>query len=379
MLPRIGGAMQESDLPGLIATVLWASFALGVAFGAIAQRTHFCTMGAVADVATMGDWTRMRMWALAVGVAVLGFNAMAAAGWVDAADSVYARPQLIWLSNAVGGALFGFGMVLASGCGSKTLVRIGGGSLKALVVFCVLGLASYATLRGLAAVWRVASVDAVWVDLPTSQDLPSLLAHATGLARPWAIAAVGGAVGLALVGWVLARPEGRSGETLFGGIGIGAVIVAAWWVSGRLGYVAEHPVTLEAVFLATNTRSMESFTFVAPIAYTLDWLILYSDTSKRLSFGIVSVVGVIVGSMAVAVATRRFRWEGFGGTEDTANHLIGAVLMGVGGVTAFGCTVGQGLSGVSTLSLGSFIAVAGIVAGAVLALRYQAWRMERLA
>jgi len=371
--------MPESELSGLITQVLWAAFVLGVLFGAIAQRAHFCTMGALADVVTTGDWTRLRMWALAVGVAVLGFNGMAAAGWVDATNSVYARPELIWLSNAVGGALFGFGMVLASGCGSKTLVRIGGGSLKSLVVFCVLGLASYATLRGLTAVWRVDTLDTVRIVLPVAQDLPSLLSWASGLARSQATAWLGGGVGLALLAWVLYRPEGRSAETLLGGIGIGAVIVAAWWVSGVLGYVAEHPLTLEETFLATNTRSMESFTFVAPIAYTLDWLILYSDSNKVLSFGIVSVLGVILGSAIVALASGSFRWEGFAGTEDTANHLVGAVLMGIGGVTAFGCTVGQGLSGLSTLSLGSFVAVAGIVGGAVAALRYQTWRLDRLA
>jgi uncharacterized membrane protein YedE/YeeE len=369
--------MQESDLPRLVSQVIGAAFVLGVLFGAVAQRAHFCTMGALADLVTTGDTTRLRMWALAVGVAVLGFNGMAALGWVDATDSVYARPQLIWLSNAFGGVLFGFGMVLASGCGSKTLVRVGGGSLKSLVVFCVLGLASYATLRGLTAVWRVATVDTVQVTLPVGQDLPSLLSHYAGVARPWASAVLGGLIGTALVVWALARAEGRSGETLLGGLGIGAVITAAWWVSGVLGHVAEHPVTLEEVFVATNTRSMESFTFVAPIAYTLDWLILYSDSSKLLTYGIASVGGVIVGSALVALATGSFRWEGFASTEDTANHLVGAVLMGIGGVTAFGCTVGQGLSGLSTLSLGSFIAVAGIVGGAVLALRYQNWRLER--
>ncbi|MDH5338519.1 MAG: YeeE/YedE family protein [Rubrivivax sp.] len=371
--------MQLSELPALVATVLWATFGLALAFGALSQRTHFCTMGAVADLVTMGDWSRMRMWVLAMGVAVLGFNGMAAAGWIDAADSVYARPQLIWLSNAAGGALFGFGMVLASGCSSKMLVRIGGGSLKAMVVFCVLGLASYATLRGLPAVWRVATVDQVALTLPVTQDLPSLLAHWTGLPRGTAIAAIGGAVGLGLVGWALARPEGRRVDTLLGGAGIGALVVAGWWVSGRLGHVSEHPGTLERAFLATDTRAMESFTFVAPIAYTLDWLILYSDASRHLSIGIVAVVGVVAGSALASLAGGRFRWEGFAGTEDTANHLVGAVLMGVGGVTAFGCTVGQGLTGVSTLSVGSFIALAGILAGAVGGLRYQGWRMERLA
>ena len=158
--------MSESDLPGLISRVLWAAFALGVVFGAVAQRAHFCTMGALADIVTMGDWTRLRMWALAVGVAVLGFNGMAAIGWVNATDSVYARPQLIWLSNALGGAMFGFGMVLASGCGSKTLVRIGAGSLKSLVVFFVIGFAAYSSMRGMAGLLRSKTTDLVGFDIP---------------------------------------------------------------------------------------------------------------------------------------------------------------------------------------------------------------------
>ncbi len=371
--------MQEADLPGLVSLVLWASFALAAAFGAIAQHTHFCTMGAVADIVNMGDWTRMRMWLLAIGVAMLGFNAMVAAGWVQAAQTVYAGPQLIWLSNIVGGTLFGFGMVLTSGCGSKTLVRAGGGSLKAVVVLCVLAIASYATLRGVAAVARVATLDAVSVALPVGQDLPSLLAHITGAPRQALALLLGGGLGAVLIVFALARPEGRSGNALLGGLGIGAMVVGVWWVSGRLGHLAEHPVTLEEVFLATNTRHMESLTFVAPIAYTLDWLILYSDSGKMLTIGIVTTLGVIAGSALVSLATRSFRWEGFAGTEDTANHLLGAVLMGVGGVTAMGCTVGQGLSGLSTLALGSFLAFGGIVAGAVLALRYQVWRLDRIA
>jgi len=124
---------------------------------------------------------------------------------------------------------------------------------------------------------------------------------------------------------------------------------------------------------------MESLSFVSPIAYTIDWFILFSDSSKLLTLGIVSTFGVVVGSAAVALTTRSFRWEGFAGVEDTANHLVGAVLMGVGGVTALGCTIGQGLSGLSTLSLGSMVALLGIMAGAVLALRWQAWRVERSA
>jgi uncharacterized membrane protein YedE/YeeE len=369
--------VSESELPALLGQVLGGAFVAAFAFGAIAQRTHFCTMGAVADIVNMGDWTRMRMWLLAIAVAILGFNAMVALGWVRAGDSLYAGPRLLWLSNAVGGLLFGFGMVLGSGCGSKTLIRIGGGSLKSLLVFCVLGIAAYATLRGITAVARVGTVDAVAATLPTGQDLPSLLAHAGVGSVPVLAPLLGLLLGGALLAFVLMRPEGRSANTLVGGIGIGATIVFVWWLSGQHGHLAEHPVTLEEAFVATNSQRMESFSFVAPVAYTLDWLMLFSDRSKTLTIGIVACVGVVLGSAAMALATRSFRWEGFGGTEDTANHIVGGALMGVGGVTAVGCTIGQGISGVSTLAVGSFIALGSIIAGAVLALRWQMWRLER--
>jgi uncharacterized membrane protein YedE/YeeE len=124
---------------------------------------------------------------------------------------------------------------------------------------------------------------------------------------------------------------------------------------------------------------MESLSFVAPMAYVLDWLMFFSDKSKVLTLGVVAVFGVVTGAAASALLTRTFRWEGFGNTEDTANHLVGAVLMGFGGVTAMGCTVGQGLSGVSLLAAGSFIAIGAIIVGALLALRYQNWRIERMA
>jgi uncharacterized protein len=371
--------MPNIDMGALASQVLWAAFGLSLLFGAIAQHTHFCTMGAVADIVNMGDWSRMRMWGLAIGVAMLGFNAMVAAGWVDAGKTIYAAPRLTWLSALVGGAMFGFGMVLASGCGSKTLVRIGGGNLKSLVVFIVLGVAAFATLRGITAVARVATVDRAAVMLAGGQDLPSLAAAAFGLAKAQAALLLGGGLGAALIVWALARSEGRSSDVLLGGIGIGAVVAAMWWVSGRLGYVSEDPNTLQEAFVATNSQRMESLSFVAPIAYTLDWLLFFSDKSKLLTIGIVSTAGVVLGSAAWALASRSFRWEGFANTEDTGNHLIGAALMGVGGVAALGCTIGQGLSGISTLAIGSFIALASIIGGAVLGVRYQAWRIERIA
>ena len=371
--------MQEADIASLSALVLWCVFALALVFGAIAQRTHFCTLGAVTDIINMGDWTRMRVWVLTMGVAILGFNLMVGLGWLHAEKTIYAAPRLLWLSNLVGGLLFGFGMALASGCASKTLIRIGAGNLKSLLVFFVMGVSAFATLKGITAVARVASVDKVGVNMPLGQDLPSLVSGLWGMSHGvWALL-LGGLVGAALVLWALSSREGRSGDSILAGLGLGTVIVASWWVSGRLGHVLEDPLTLQEAFLgSTGGQRMESFTFVAPIAYTLDWLMFFSDTSKVLTIGIVSVFGLIVGSALQARISGTFRWEGFRDVEDMANHFVGAVLMGIGGVTAMGCTIGQGVSGLSTLSLGSFIALGAIIAGAVLGLRYQIWRVQRL-
>jgi uncharacterized protein len=371
--------MQISDISWLSTQVLWASFALSALFGAIAQRTHFCTMGAVSDAVNLGDWTRMRQWGLAIGVAMIGFALMAYFGLIDPTKTLYSSNRWTWLSALVGGGLFGFGMVLASGCGSKTLVRIGGGNLKSLIVFIVMGVAAFATLKGITAVLRVATVDRVALDVAVGASLPQWLAAMSGIKPLLAGLILSLCLGGALIVWALAGKSFRDANNLLAGLGIGAIVAAMWWVSGSMGYVTEHPETLQEAFLTTNSGRAEALSFVAPVAYTLDWLLFFSDKSKVLTLGIVSVAGVIAGSAICAVATRSFRWEGFGGTEDVANHLLGACLMGVGGVTAMGCTVGQGLSGISTLSATSFIAVCAILAGAVAAFRYQNWRLDQLA
>ena len=367
--------MQAADIASLTSQVLWAGLILSIMFGFIGQRTHFCTMGALSDIVTMGDWTRMRMWAAAAGLAMLGFAGLAWGGLIDPARTLYASARLIWLSAIVGGALFGFGMVLASGCGSKTLIRIGGGSLKSLVVFVVMGIAGFATLKGVTAVLRVASVDLVALNVAAPGDLPTLLAGWAGLPMLGARAGLSLAVGAALLVWAFLGADFRRAGPLLGGLGTGALVVGMWWVSGSLGHVAEHPETLQEAFLATNSGRAEAFSFVSPAAYTLDWLMFFSDRSKVLTLGIVSVVGVIAGSAIGALSQRSFRWEGFGSVEDLANHLGGGVLMGIGGVTAMGCTIGQGLSGLSTLSMTSFVALAGIFAGGLAGFKYQMWRL----
>ncbi|MGQ3054283.1 MAG: YeeE/YedE thiosulfate transporter family protein, partial [Roseateles sp.] len=218
--------MDEASLPFLTYRVIGAAFAVAVLFGALCQRSRFCTMGAIADIYAMGDWQRARMWMVAVAVAMLGFNGLAALGLVDPAASIYTGPRLLWLSAVLGGLLFGFGMVLGSGCISRNLVRLGGGSLKSLVVLVVAAVAAGATLRGLTAVLRVATVEKVVVDMPAGQALPRLLASAfPGTAAAWGLG-LAAAAAAALLAWAVLPREGRSLRVVLTGLGVGLLVTA---------------------------------------------------------------------------------------------------------------------------------------------------------
>jgi uncharacterized membrane protein YedE/YeeE len=316
----------------------------------------------------------MRMWLLAMAVAILGAAALQAAGWIDVSKSIYTTPNFAWLSYTAGGLLFGAGMTLGSGCGSKTLIRIGTGNLKSFIVFVMLALFAYMTLRGVLGVLRVSAIEPLAVRLPARQDLPSLAASAFGAPRATMSAVLALLIGGALLAFVLIKREFRTFGNILGGTVVGLTIVGGWYVSGQLGYLAEDPNTLEEKFVATNSGRMESLSFVAPQAYLLELLMFWSDKSRVVTFGIAAVLGVVSGSLAWALWSRSFRLESFRDAEDLINHLVGGALMGFGGVLALGCTIGQGLSGMSTLALGSMLAFGSIVAGAALTMKYQYWR-----
>ncbi|HXU52498.1 MAG TPA: YeeE/YedE family protein [Casimicrobiaceae bacterium] len=366
------------DTAHLATIVVWSAFALAFVFGAVAQYSSFCTMGAITDVVNFGDWRRMRMWLLAIAVAIAGAGLLDAAGLINVEKSIYTNADVPWLSNVVGGLLFGAGMTLASGCGSKTLIRLGAGNLKSLIVLVVLAAAAYMTLKGVFAGVRAYGLDPVRIHLgDKASDLPALL-NAWGVPASvhWWLPLV---VAAAIAAFVFKSRDFRTTpELIVGGLVIGAVIVGGWYVSAHLGYVAEDPSTLEEKFVGTNTGRAESFSFVAPTAYLLELLLMWTDQSRVVTFGIAGVLGMIAGSFVVAIATRNFRWEGFANAEDVGNHLAGGVMMGFGGVTALGCTIGQGLTGVSTLAVGSFLTLFSIIAGCILAVRYQMWRIDRL-
>ena len=359
--------------------VLGLTFLLATLAGVLFHRSHFCTMGAVSDWVIMGDRTRGKQWALAVAMAMMGFGLMAWRGWISPLNTIYAGSQLSWLSLFFGGTLFGVGMVLGSGCPSKSLIRLGGGNLKSLVVLMAMGISGLATLRGLTAVWRVHSIDQVTLGTGPGPFVGQWLATATGLGLPTAWLLSASLLSGLLLVWIFSDRQSMPRSVSLSGVGVGAIVVALWWVSGVLGFVPEHPETLEPIFLTTASGRMESMSLTAPVAQGWDALMYFSDGTKRLTLGMATVLGLWVGAFVSAQSQGTFRWEGFTQTPDLALHLLGGTLMGVGGVMAMGCTVGQGLSGLSTLSLGSFIAVFGIVLGAVLALQWQLRRAEALA
>ncbi len=365
--------MDESV--NLAARVVWGGFGLALVLGFVAAKTNFCTMAAISDVVNMEHWGRVRMWLLAIAVAMAGTNLLYYFDLIDLTKSVYQRPVLPWLSMLLGGTLFGIGMTIAGGCANKNLLRLGGGSVRSLVVLVFLAISAYMTLKGLFGQWRSSYLDPVAIDLSglgmQGQSFADVLAMLTGMPAKSALLAVTGVVVIALLIFVFKDKRFRaSGEQIIGGTILGLLVTAGWYLSGHIGF-AENPDTLEMTYFGTNSRTMESLSFVAPTAYSLELLMLWTDKSLHVTFGIATIVGVVLGSLIHAVASRQFHWEGFASLEDLRNHLMGGILMGFGGVLGMGCTIGQGLTGVSTLALGSFISVAGIVAGAVATMKWQ--------
>ncbi|MDE2259652.1 MAG: YeeE/YedE family protein [Betaproteobacteria bacterium] len=361
------------DAPTLIKTIVWLGLSLGVVFGSVANKTNFCTMGAISDVVNMGHWVRMRAWLLAIAVAMIGTNVLAYFGYLDLSKTIYTGNNFPWLAYIVGGLCFGVGMTLASGCANKTLVRVGGGSLKSIVVFIYLGFAALVTLRGIFGEFRVKVLQApaVSVQFDHGQTLPALLSSIVGFSPNTLQLAISSVIGLSILIFVF-KDKGfrKSLDSNLAGFIIGLLVVGGWYVTGNLGF-SENPDTLEMTYLGTNSHLAESMSFVAPSAYTLEYWAYWTDASNIVTFGVATVFGVGIGSFLYALITKSFRWEAFSSAQDMFYHIIGGTLMGFGGVTAMGCTIGQGITGVSTLSLGSFLALASIVAGSAITMKIQ--------
>ena len=344
------------------------SFIIGIVFGAVANKTNFCTMGAVSDWVNMGDKNRFRAWLLAIGIAVVVSQGLQAYGLFDLGESIYLTTNFGWLGYVLGGALFGIGMTLASGCGQRTLVRLGGGNLKSLVVVLVFGLTAYATMRGLLALLRVNAIEVSNVNLGkmgvADQGIDTLIAAATGIentaAISWVVTALLGG-GLIIFAFANASFR-RSFDDILAGVVIGLIIPAGWYVTGVIGFDDFEPVRFE------------SYTFVAPVGESLQYLMTY--TGSTINFGIAAVAGVILGSFLYTILTRKFHLETFTVRGDMVRHILGGILMGFGGVIALGCTVGQGITGMSTLALGSLMALTSIVFGSALTMKVEYFLLD---
>ena len=372
---------MPQELQGLANTIVWWGFGLGLIFGFFANKTNFCTMGAVSDAVNMGDCGRMRAWLLTIAVAILGTNILAYNGTINLANTIYTGQNLPWLAHIAGGLIFGIGMTLGSGCGNKTLVRVGGGNLKAVVVFIYMAYSANVTLRGILAVPRteLLQTPATTINLPTHQTLPYLLHQSLGMDLPTAELAIAIAIAGLLMAFVFfSKSFWEHKDNLLAGLVLGSVVVAGWYITGKLGW-AENPDTLTEMAVGTNSKLAESMSFIAPSGYTLELWSLWTDKGTVVTWGIATVFGVGVGSFLYAVATKAFRWEHFVSAQDMFRHIIGGVLMGFGGVTAMGCTIGQGITGFSTLSIGSILTFVSIVVGAAGMMKFEYWRMMRSA
>ena len=354
--------MEDFEFAPVHHVAAWG-FVLAAVFGFVANKTNFCTMGAVSDMLHMGSRGRLGAWFFAMGLAILGTQGLHAAGLVDLAGAMYLTPNFGWLGYVAGGIAFGVGMTLAAGCGQRNLVRLGGGNLKALVVLLVLGITAYTTVRGLLGLARITVFEAPNVDLEMhgldDQGVATLLAPVLGMEDAGSVrTALAVLLGGGLVAFALAQSTfRRSADNLLAGIVIGAVITGGWFVTGYIGNDDFEPVPLE------------SMTFVAPTGNVINYLMTF--TGSTINFGIAAVLGMIAGSFVYAVTSGSFRVETFGTRSEMVSHLVGGLLMGFGGVLALGCTIGQGVTGVSTLAAGSLIAVASIIFGSAITMKVE--------
>ncbi len=343
-------------------------FLVGIVFGVIVNKTNFCTMGAISDWVNMGSKDRLRAWFLAIGVAILASQAMQVAGVIDLGEALYLTQNFGWLGHIMGGFLFGIGMTLASGCGQRTLVRVGGGNLKSLVVLLILGLTAYMTMRGLLAILRVNAVELTNINLASAgiadQGIGTLLAVALGIENVAQVNIIVAALlGGGLVVYAFAAKSFRhSFDNIIAGLVIGLIIAAGWYATGVIGYDDFEPVRFE------------SYTFVGPTAESMMYLMTF--TGSTINFGIAAVFGVILGSFVYVVLAGKFRVETFTDRDDMIRHIKGGVLMGFGGVLALGCSIGQGMTGMSTLALGSLMSLVSIIFGSALAMKVEYYRLD---
>jgi uncharacterized membrane protein YedE/YeeE len=335
---------------------------IGIVFGFIVFRTNFCTMGSISDIVSFGDYRRFRAWLLAGAVAIAGTQLLEAQGIVALSKSMYLGSGLNWVGHIVGGLMFGFGMVFAGGCASRNLARVGSGDLRSLMTLIVMGLFAYMTIGGLLGPIRANVEQLTTINLASlklgNQGLGVMIANGIGIAPAMTSIIVAAAIVAAMLVYCFKDASFRTSAVhIVAGVGIGLCVVAGWALTG-LAYDE----------LAAKPTTPISLSYVRPTADAIEWLQRFTAGMVP-GFGVATVFGAIIGSFIAAVSMGRFQLTTFANVADTKRSLFGAALMGIGGVLALGCTVGQAITGISTLALGSFLTFAAIVYGGVLGMK----------
>ena len=363
---------------------LWGFF-VAVLLGALVNKTNFCTMGAVSDWVNMGSTSRLRAWILAMGIAIVAVTILEylQVFSLESTRTPYRMAHFSWMRYVLGGLIFGVGMTLASGCANKALVRLGGGNLKSVFVILVAG--SFAYMMGRASGYEnffKPWVEATALELDRyaiyGQDLGSIISTLSGIENVPGMRLFSGLlVGLILLVFVFkSLAFRRDGLNILAGVSVGTAVVAAWYITGgplgqewmeAMEWEQEKPIGV----------AVQSLTFIGPMNNIITFLLNPSNLSflSLCGFCVIVLFGVVTGSFLYAIFSRSFRIEWFSSWKDFINHVIGASLMGIGGVLAMGCTIGQGVTGVSTMALGSFIAVSSIILGSALTMKTQYYKM----
>ena len=374
----------------------WTTFIISVILGAVVNKTNFCTMGAVSDMVNMNDYGRIRAWLLAIATATFCVSVLEYMGMINVNDTFpsYRSDQLIYAENIFGGIIFGIGMTFASGCGNKSLIRIGGGNIKSVFVFAALGIVAYYMTnpfpnsdKTLYSLFFYDWLNPLAITLDTKQDIGALISSDDPTTARLILGLI---VTAGLLFYIFKATEFRQNkDNILGGIVIGLAVAAAWYTSSNITVIAdETSYSLIEYYeewdmiadddtgkpAVARTLNPQSFTFVNPIGQTYGYIKDGFDSSL-ITFGLISVFGVVFGSFLWALISRSFRIEWFVDFKDFLNHMVGAIFMGVGATLALGCTVGQGITGLSTLALGSFITLIAIVFGSALTMKIQYYKI----
>jgi uncharacterized protein len=358
---------REMALANPAAWIGWGGLIIGIVFGFTIHRTNFCTMGSISDILSFGDSRRFRSWLMAAAVAIIGVAVLQRIGALDVSYSIYTGSMFQWGGHIIGGLLFGIGMVFGGGCVSKNLARAGGGDLRALIVLVVIGIAGYMTIGGLFAQARIWVTTPLTADLSAtgleSQRMDEMLSAITGIGANTANIVMVVVLAGALLVYAFANKGFRSSPNhIIAGLMVGLCVVAGWLLTGlALDDFADLP-------------RVESLSYVRPAGDTIDYLMRFTAYAAP-SFTVVTLLGALIGAFASAITSKSFAFATFSDASDTLRNIGGATLMGIGGVTALGCTIGQSVSGFSTLALGSLITFIFIVIGGVIGMK----AMEALA